>query len=257
MTLRTSSALLVALLSLGLVACADEGSDTPSSSSSGDDIIGGSVAFAFPEAVQIDMTNGSGGQFVCSGTVVAPRVVLTAGHCIEGFTSWQVRAPNAGGQAATSSQAITNYVGVVPGKINVNSLDVGVLVLDGRINLSSYPTVASSPVPTGTQVRNVGRRLNGQDAIGQMFVSPSPFPVQDGTPLGFSLSYLAEFSVASLGIGSAEEGDSGGPAFLEGSRQIIAVTSGGGTDAQGIRVNLLGRVDLFADTIQQVIAQNP
>jgi V8-like Glu-specific endopeptidase len=256
MTLRTSSALLVALLSLGLVACADEGSDTPSSSSSGDDIIGGSVAFAFPEAVQIDLTRPEG-QFVCSGTVVAPRVVLTAGHCIDGATSWQVRAPNAGGQTATSSQAITNYVGVVPGKINVNSLDVGVLVLDGRINLSSYPTVASSPVPTGTQVRNVGRRLNGQDALGQMFVSPSPFPVQDGTPLGFSLSYLAEFSVASLGIGSAEEGDSGGPAFLEGSRQIIAVTSGGGTDAQGIRVNLLGRVDLFADTIQQVIAQNP
>ena len=108
MTHRSVPAL--ATLALFAAACGSAsevhpGSDATPSSRSGDAIIGGTVASAYPEAVLIDMSKGGQIFAACSGSLIAPRVVLTAGHCVIGVDGWQITAPYAGGQTAGSSSA--------------------------------------------------------------------------------------------------------------------------------------------------------
>ena len=56
-------------------------------------IVGGVRASDHPEAVLVDMDGAA-----CSGSLIAPRVVLTAGHCVDGSSVWTITAPYAGGQ---------------------------------------------------------------------------------------------------------------------------------------------------------------
>src|SRR6478752_190770 len=56
-------------------------------------IIGGQSATAtYPEAVLLNMRTSTGLGYSCSATVIAPTVVLTAGHCVDGMASWEVYA---------------------------------------------------------------------------------------------------------------------------------------------------------------------
>src|SRR4051812_49306574 len=62
----------------------------------GRSIIGGSKASAYPEAILLDLYKGGQLQGYCSASLIAPQVVLTAGHCVFQFDSWNVTAPYAG-----------------------------------------------------------------------------------------------------------------------------------------------------------------
>src|SRR5512140_1040358 len=58
-------------------------------------IIGGAEAVAYPESALLDIDRGpTGSYWVCSATLIAPRVVLTAGHCVDGHTKWNVYVKN-------------------------------------------------------------------------------------------------------------------------------------------------------------------
>ena len=201
-------------------------------------IVNGTAATSIPEAALIDTAT-----FVCSGAVVAPRVVLTAGHCIVGASSWSVKTPFAGNQRASGTRAWTDYTST--GEfVNPNTLDVGVIILDKAISLSTYPTLASAVQPSGTQAYNVGRIRNGVTSFTQLYQGAT-VTLQSGASWGFPKSYRTAEII--------ESGDSGGPVYVGtgATRTLVAVNSGGGGGTQ-----VLARVDLAFAKIQELIAAN-
>lgn len=238
-----SSACIVALVMTSAVGCALDQSSDSSGEVLGEmvssPIVGGSTASAYSEAALVNM-NGS----ICSGSVIAPKVVLTAGHCVDGFSSFSIVAPYANPrQTAKGVSAWTEYTQTGQW-VNPNVVDVAVIVLDRAINLATYPKLASSPVASGTKVVNVGRIDDGAASNSNLFFGKQ-VTVKPGASWGFPKAYITEEVIQS--------GDSGGPVYLAGGatpRTIVAVNSGGGGGTQ-----VLARVDLVYAKIQEIIAQ--
>lgn len=195
-------------------------------------IIGGVKTTAYPSAALLDMQSSSGQSYACTAAVIAPLVVLTAGHCVAGMASWTVTA---GGTSQTSTSAETYDWTNNGSTVNPAQHDIGLVYLSQPIVLDAYPTLADQPVPDGTSAVDVGRIKNG--AVTSDLYS-APVTLKDATPVGFPFDYQAAAVV--------EHGDSGGPVFLAGTQKIVAVNSGVGG---GIEV--LAKVDLLYTWIRQ------
>lgn len=242
---------LVVLVAIGLVSvhlngCAATREDPRGRESGGQDvgaIIGGKPATAYKEAVLVDMYQGGQMAAACSGALIAPNVVLTAGHCVHGFDGWQITAPFAGNQTAKSSKGVTKDWTNDEEYVDPNMHDLGLIILDSKIALDEYPAVANVPVKFGSNVVDIGRIDNGDFSDSALFVS-QPHPVSDGANDGFPYDYSAEEIIQS--------GDSGGPVQIPGAspHTIVAVNSGAGSGSE-----VLARTDLVYDWIQQVVQQ--
>ncbi len=224
-------------------ACALEGEGASTSETLGEvvsqPIVGGTPATTYAEAALINAPG-----FICSGSVIAPKVVLTAGHCVTDASSFTVVAPFANRQTARGVSKWTEYTQTGQ-YVNPNESDVAVIVLDRAIQLATYPKLAQSASPAGTKVVNVGRIDDGVASSSALFFGKE-VTLRNGSPYGFPLSYVTEEVIQS--------GDSGGPVYLAGNaspRTIVAVNSGGGGGTQ-----VLARVDLVYAKIQEIIAQS-
>jgi hypothetical protein len=201
------------------------------------------VASGFPEAILLEATHSGVPVYACSASLVAPYVVLTAGHCISGFDGWHIRAPYAGGVLVVSSTAeVYDWVAQSNNQVNPNLHDLGLVYLPSAITLSSYPSIATSPLAAGASVVNLGRIQNGVFSNTDLFVSAQA-PVSFGNSVGFPFDYLSAPSIQS--------GDSGGPDEVPGTTPhlIVAVNSGYNSSEE-----MLARVDLLATWIQGKIA---
>ena len=201
-------------------------------------IIGGVPATEYGEAATLTMHK-PGIVGYCSATVIAPRVVLTAGHCVDSFVSWDVYVGTESRAAEGAETFDWNEAGATT--VNPNHHDIGLVYLTEPITLPSYPTLAAAPVPDGTRVVNVGRIQDGTltDALYM-----APVAVEDATPIGFPFDYTSADIIQS--------GDSGGPAFREGTHEIVAVNSGANDTLQ-----VLARVDLLTTWISDRVAAHP
>jgi uncharacterized membrane protein YgcG len=201
-------------------------------------IIGGVPATEYGEAATLTMHK-PGIVGYCSATVIAPRVVLTAGHCVDSFFSWDVYVGTESRAAEGAETFDWNEGGAT--NVNPNHHDIGLVYLTEPITLPSYPTLATAPVPDGTRVVNVGRIQDGTltDALYM-----APVAVEDATPIGFPFDYTSPVIIQS--------GDSGGPAFREGTHEIVAVNSGANETLQ-----VLARVDLLTTWIADRVATHP
>ncbi len=232
--------ILLALCFAAAAGCAGapEGStDEDLSSTAEQPIVNGTPATGFGEAALVDMGNS-----ICSGSLIAPRIALTAGHCVQGQSRWVVRVPSVGA-SAVATRSWTQYVSSSQ-SVDPNKVDVGILILDTPINLASYTPLANAAVPNGTSAVNVGRIRNGVASNSQLFVGQS-VTLSDAARIGYPLSYVSSEII--------ESGDSGGPVYVGtgASRRIVAVNSGAGGGTQ-----VLARVDLVYATIQDLIARN-
>ena len=206
-------------------------------------IVGGTSASAYPESVIIDLYRGDAQYGYCSGTVIASRVVLTAGHCIEGFDSWRVTAPFAENQAALATRsAVYDWKGnLTRSGLNPSQHDVGLIFLDARIALKVYPIVATAPLNESDRVVNIGRVDNGTVSSDALFVGPK-IQVHDATSSGYPFDYTSS--------DVTQTGDSGGPVVVVtsgGVHRIVAVNSGSNGDIQ-----VLARTDLVAPWIEEL-----
>ena len=224
-----------------------EGIDrTESTRKTSDSIIGGSRANAYEESALVSMLQGGQVAAYCSASVIAPKVVLTAGHCVDGFTAWQIKAPYANGtsqSAHASSGATYDWAEGGATTVNPNHHDIGLIFLDTAITLGTYPQLASTKLADNSQVVNIGRINNGTLSSTDLYVS-TPIPVTDGASQGFPFDYSAQEVIQS--------GDSGGPDEVPGSSPhlIVAVNSGAGGG------EVLARVDLLYTWIQGQIASH-
>jgi hypothetical protein len=196
------------------------------------------VATAYPEAALLTVKKN--GQFAgsCSASVIAPRVVLTAGHCVIGYTEWDVVAPYANNQKASSVKGLRYDYNGLGADIIPDRHDIGLVFLDKDIALGSYPILATTS--TTSNILNIGRVNNGVFSGTDLFVS-QPVAIADGAAIGFPFDYSASSVII-------ESGDSGGPDVLPGPapHTIVAVNSGAGANFQ-----VLARVDLLQPWIQE------
>ncbi|MEZ4300092.1 MAG: S1 family peptidase [Polyangiaceae bacterium] len=236
--------LLLAALFAGCAAAPDTADDDVDELEAGGQeapIVGGSKATAYPEAALIDMGYGNNIQSACSGALITPRVVLTAGHCIGSFTDFHITLPFANNQKAKGKGQVLDYTSN-GNYVEPNQHDVGLVVLSTPLSISSYPLVANKAVPDGTKVQNIGRINNGQFSNTALFIG-QPISVKDAKSSGFPFDYITSEII--------QPGDSGGPVMVAGTHNIVAVNSGAGGGTQ-----VLAKTDLVASWIKQVVDAN-
>lgn len=234
---------LSAVMLLALSACAQVSSSSGGEESLGssvDEIRGDARAVMYPESVLVDLMLSTTHKARCSGVAIAPRAVLTAGHCVRGAKSWRITAPYASGQTATASDGMTYDWDDPTRVVDPTEHDLGLVFLEAPILLGAYPIVAEHPLGDGASIVNVGRVRDGTISNADLFVSPE-IPVIHGSKAGFPYDYAA--------IDEIQSGDSGGPAFTSGTHTLVAINSGAGK-----RLEVLARVDLLAAWIREQVA---
>jgi hypothetical protein len=205
------------------------------------DIIDGTQATSFPEAVQVDILQNGQNTMGCSGTLIAPQVVLTAGHCVADGDGWNIRAPYASGQTAHGSSSATYDWTQHDDQVSPQEHDVALVFLDSPITLSSYPTIATAGLADQAEIITVGRVKGGQGSPSAIYQS-QPVKVT-GSSYGYDYDYEAPIVI--------EHGDSGGASYSVGTHRIVSVNSTGNSS-----VMELARVDLVSTWIAQQMASH-
>lgn len=208
-------------------------------------IVGGESEVRYPAvgAMLVD------GQPFCTGTMVTPTVVVTAGHCVHGIEAstmeWFI-GPNANDRA--SGRAI-RVASAQPHPLYSESTlqnDIAVLVLSEPADVEAMPMLreAMDASWVGRRALFVGygiTRGGGDDAGEKRSVT---IPI---TNVG-----RTDFRYSAPGVNTCN-GDSGGPALIEigGVWTLIGVTSWGDEACNEFGVNT--RVDTYLDFIAPFI----
>lgn len=176
----------------------------------------------------------------CSGTVIAPKVVLTGALCVRTQPTMKVKVPAVSkskwwnGSTATFSSDM--------GYGDGDGVDVGLIFLDEEVPLPVFPIVSKDKIADGSMVVNVGRRgpLEEDHPDNYLYMS-RPVEVHDGSESGYPNTYTAENLL--------QHGDMGGPSFLAGvtPHTIVAINSAIMDGA------VLSRADIAWDWVEQSI----
>ncbi len=242
-----NQARLLAVATLISAAAMGCGADDGVVASDESNVIDGSRATAYPFAALIDAQLDIGvGR--CSGSLIAPRLVLTAAHCTVDAESFQVVTPYNLDEAGEPGQAMASvaetYDWSAPfGTADPQMHDIALLVLDSSVHLERYPSVAADDGALGAMVRYVGRIDNGETSETDLFVGRA-VQARPGEPWGWPFTFATDRYV--------EQGDSGGPVVLSTDGWVIAGVDSGGSDEHNLE--LFARADLVHGWIQEQIA---
>jgi secreted trypsin-like serine protease len=275
-------AAVLAWLCLGLSAIAIPASAAAHPPVAHSSVIGGHSASiaAFPWLADIEGEEPEGGFFGCTGTVVAPRIVLTAGHCVEDLETSTIFSASgyavATGIADISqvhrqnismvSQALI-YPGFRPSTLRG---DAGLLILAAPVAAPALPLASASDsallqARTPITIAGWGLTSPGAKEPPAELQSASTAIQRSGYCMRRAVSYYPFYSPesqlcavdpSSFAV-SACHGDSGGPAIArrpDGSPVEVGITSLGGPGCSASLPNVFTRVDQISPWVASWIA---
>ena len=216
-------------------------------SSSDDNILGGSVDNGDPAVGAIRYMDATGAEYICTGTLIAPKLMVSAGHCavpavydVSFATTPNLSAPM-GTQGWITATAIASplYDGN-----SVDGHDVSVILLSKAVNTTLPAPLGNAPAQ-GATLRTVGY---GMDVNGD-----------DGTGAGVKRQVsVAVDSVAAHEIVTGQQdqgtchGDSGGPFFDAGGNLVATTSYGDDADCNGDGHEM--RIDDNLDFINEYVS---
>ncbi|HWG98546.1 MAG TPA: trypsin-like serine protease [Pilimelia sp.] len=203
---------LAIALAVPAIAIAKAGPDTSSSPSY---IIGGSTVSSAPWSAQVYR----GGNFTCSGTIIAPTWVLTAKHCVG--SSMSVRVGNVNRGSGTQA-SVTQYYNAP------NGSDLSLLKLASAAG-STFAQLGTANPPVGAEVNIYGWGMTCRTGCQPSTV----LKTARVRVTSICRDYYGGEAICSTRIdGAAWSGDSGGPKMHNGLQVGVASTADGGTNQQ-------------------------
>jgi secreted trypsin-like serine protease len=193
----------------------------------------------------------SSGRLHCGGTLIAPNLVITAGHCVSDTTPAQVRLGTlthaSGGDVIKVKTAIANSSfekGGDPG------WDIGLLILAS--NATETPIKIAAGAQVGEAVRIIGWGTTSDGGQLSATLKELDTKVDAASSCGSKINSEREWCVDNPNSQGACNGDSGGPAVVQvaGEWQLIGATSrAGGGGACGERPIIYTNIPYFVSWI--------
>lgn len=235
---------LSALLALGS-ACAPAASSAPGAASRQAAIYYGEPENGYNGVVLLTVVmDGSGA--MCTGTAVAPRVIVTAKHCVVDANGIRVD-PSAVIVSTGPTGGLADYTVSdirTAGGRRVQGSDFAVLILDEVIDATLYPYATDWTPERGEPITLVGYGQRDDGGSGRKYLGENELD--------------RAFSTYFTTVGEAGcYGDSGGPAFDEEGVLVgvIVNTLGGwdGEDSCSSGYSGVTRVDAYADIVDEAV----
>ena len=208
------------LLAIGAIACSGHGEEEGTAS---DAIIGGAGEAGYASVGYMYYADGDKapvdqrGQYVsCSGTLIAPDVVLTAAHCLRGITEfglgevrdkkrYKIRTKYSHPHFRWTSEGVSN--------------DIGVVKLEKPVPNATLAKLGKAKTGPGVRSIGYGRTLEG----GATTFDPS-MGTRKSIPLSVDKIEDGVVVAKRKGVGNCY-GDSGGPLMIEGRNEVVGVLS--------------------------------
>jgi hypothetical protein len=224
------------------------------------------------------------GLYSCSGTLMSPTVVMTAGHCTEeeGVTDlnvWVTQAPvinippsGCHGNVACFNTYMDNLPGWTKGTAHPHpqyddfaqfpaTFDVGVIVLDAPISAPTYGTLpplnflqsikkSKNDIFTVVGYGQQGDNPAFYSNIWERYVGTVKLTEVNSTYNG---GYSAKFSNNPGTGGGTCYGDSGGPIFYKDTNVVVAIVSFGITPCIGIDFNFRADIPTTQDFVDSFL----
>jgi MYXO-CTERM domain-containing protein len=202
---------------------------------------------------------GDAGAFICSGTVVAPNLVLTARHCVTGTTGESFTCDDSGNGsdggtlgADYDPATVFVYAGLeAPGPLttpsahglrffhdtatNVCNHDLALIELSQTLSTPLAPLDLDTKLSAGGTITAIGWGVVADGGSPSVRQQLGAVPIVTVGPSDDDMGYEVPPSEFAVGV-SICEGDSGGPA-LDTRGAVVGVVSSGGNDVTTMSSN--------------------